>query len=189
MNSTRVRLTRAIALFVALLLFWQMLSARLDPLFIFLGVCSALLSTWFGLQVLDSVLDTTPTAPRIRILPMAWFLIWLLGQIPPAGIAIARVVVDPRRPPQPGVVHFTTALRSPAARTLLATAITLVPGTITINVDGGRFTVHAFTPDTTADLANARMQNMIARAFGLEPEQPPVMSWEPVHDEVPEDAG
>jgi multicomponent Na+:H+ antiporter subunit E len=96
-------------------------------------------------------------------------------------------VLDPRRPPRPGVVHFRTGLRSPAARTLLATSITLVPGTITLNVDGDEFIVHAFTPANMSDLASADAQARIARIFGVPADEPPVLRWEPVHDALPED--
>ncbi len=184
-----MRITRAVVLFVTLLLFWQALSARVDPLFIALGVLSAAFTTWYSLRLLENVVGSAADTPRIHLGHLTWFLVWLVFQIPPAGIQIARVVLDPRRPPRPGVVHFHTTLRSPAARTLLANAITLVPGTMTVNVDGGEFTVHAFTPDTTEDLVNAKMQGMIAKAFRQDPEPPPRMYWEPIHDELPEDPG
>lgn len=182
-----MRFTRIVVLFVALLLFWQSLSARVDPLFITLGVLSAALTTWFSLRLLENVVGRAEDTPRIHVGYLISFLVWLLLQIPPAGIQIARVVLDPRRPPRPGIVRFRTTLGSPAARTLLANAITLVPGTMTVNVEGGDFTVHAFTPDTTADLADATMQGKIARAFRQEPEVPPRMVWDAIHDELPED--
>ena len=184
-----MRLSRTVLLFLALLLFWQALSARLDPLFLTLGVLSAALTTAFSLRLLEHVLGSAEHTPRIHVGHLLSFLAWLLLQIPPAGFQVAAVVLDPRRPPRPGVVRFRTTLRSPAARTLLANAITLVPGTMTLSVDGNEFTVHAFTPDTTADLANGKMQSRIARAFRQEPEPPPQMHWEPVHDELPEDPG
>jgi multicomponent Na+:H+ antiporter subunit E len=184
-----VRVLRAVGLFVTLLLFWQALSARIDPLFIALGVVSALLATAFSLRLLEDVLGPATDTPRIHVPYLLWFLVWLLWQIPPAGFQVASVVLDPRRPPRPGVVRFRTNLRSPAAKTLLANAITLVPGTMTLSVEGDEFTVHAFTPDTTADLADGSMQTRIARAFRQPDEPPPQMIWEPIHDELPEDPG
>ncbi|MEX2486015.1 MAG: Na+/H+ antiporter subunit E, partial [Nitriliruptoraceae bacterium] len=86
--------------------------------------------------------------------------------------------LDPRSTPRPGVMTFTTQLRSPAARTLLANSITLVPGTITLEVDGDELTVHSFTPSSVDDLVDAQMQNRIAAVF-REPDQPrPRLDWE-----------
>jgi multicomponent Na+:H+ antiporter subunit E len=180
-----MRVLRPLMLFVVLLGFWQALSARVDPLFITIGVVSSAAVTVFTLRLIEAVVGPADRAPRLSLLHLISFLAWLLTRIPPAGLQVALVVLDPRRPPRPGVVHFRTGLASPAARTLLANAITLVPGTITINVTGDEFTVHAFTPESVGDLASAEAQSRIARAFRVPPDEPPLMIWEPVHDELP----
>jgi multicomponent Na+:H+ antiporter subunit E len=182
-----MRTLRAAVLFVLLLAFWQALSARVDPLFIGLGVLSAAAGTWFGTRLIDGVLGLREDAAPIDVWQLALYLVWLLGRIPPAGLAIARVVLDPRHPPRPGVMRFRTTLRSPAAKALLANSITLVPGTITLNVERDEFTVHAFTPDTVLDLATAATQRRIAKVFREPPEDPPELIWEIVHDELPEE--
>lgn len=182
-----MRTRRALLLFVVLLAFWQALSARVDPLFIGLGVASAAACTWFGMRLLEPVIGRADETPRLHPWHLFTFTVWLLLRIPPAGFAIALVVLDPRRPPRPGVARFQTGLSNPAARALLAHAITLVPGTVTLNVDEGEFTIHAFTPDAAADLASAAMQRRIALAFGQEPDDPPQLVWEHVHDELPEE--
>jgi multicomponent Na+:H+ antiporter subunit E len=182
-----MRTFRALTLFLALLGFWQALSARIDPLFISLGIISAAATTWFAMRLLEEVVGKADETPAIHLWYLVRFLGWLLLRIPPAGLAIALVVLDPRRPPRPGVVRFRTGLQSPAARTLLANAITLVPGTMTLEVIGDEFVVHAFTPDAAADLANAATQRRIARAFRQSLDTPPQMIWEPIHDELPED--
>lgn len=181
-----MRQLRNVALFLGLFAFWLALSARLDPLFVGLGLVSALLGTLFAVRLVDGVMGEEPRQ-RIRIWPLITFHIWLLAKIPPAGLAIALVVLDQRRPPRPGVVHFRTNLSHPIARTLFANAITLVPGTMTLNVDGDTFTVHAFTPAAMADIASGETQCRIARAFGEPDEGPPDLRWEPIHDEMPEE--
>ena len=44
--------------------------------------------------------------------------------------------------PKPVLVSFTTDLKSEYARVALANSITLTPGTITVGLDGNRYTVH-----------------------------------------------
>jgi multicomponent Na+:H+ antiporter subunit E len=182
----RLRIIRVVALFAALLAFWLLLSGRLDPLFLVIGVASAAAVTWFASRLLDGVLGPADRTPRVSLWHLTTFFVWLLAQIPPAGLVIARVVIDQGRPPRPGVARFTTRLQSPAARTLLANAITLVPGTMTLNVEGDELTVHAFTPDAMYDLYTAATQRRIARAFREPLDDPPELIWEPIHDELPE---
>ena len=163
-----------------------MRTVRNLALFVGMGLVSAFVSTLLAVRLIDGVMGDEPR-PRIRLWPLVTFHLWLLLKIPPAGLAIALVVLDQRRPPRPGVVHFRTGLTHPIARTLLANAITLVPGTMTLSVEGDTYTVHAFTPAAMADLASGETQCRIARAFGESDEGPPELRWEPIHDEMPEE--
>ncbi|MFU8841725.1 MAG: Na+/H+ antiporter subunit E [Nitriliruptoraceae bacterium] len=181
------RLLRTLGMFVALLGFWQILSARIDPLFAVLGILSAAVLTAYALWLVEKVLGPREQVRPISALGFVVFAGWMLTRMLQSAVWVATVVLDPRRRPHPGVVHFDTGLPSPAARTMLANSISLVPGTITLNVDGQRFTVHAFTPESVEDLATAATQQRIARVFKVAPDAPPAMDWDPVHDELPED--
>ncbi|MFA9432441.1 Na+/H+ antiporter subunit E [Egicoccus sp. AB-alg2] len=170
---------RGPVLFALLLGFWLLLSWRLDPLFLVMGVGSAALVTWLSRPLLDAVLgDRGRAARHVRPWYLLLYVVWLIGRLLPAGLHILRVVLDPRVPPRPGVARFRTNLASPAARTMLATSITMVPGTMTLDVDGDEFTIHAFTPTAVADLANAATQRRIARVFGDPPDDPPRIVWD-----------
>jgi len=182
-----IRILRAATMFLALLGFWQILSARIDPLFAGIGVVSAAGLTAYALWLVERVLGPRDQVQPISILGFASFSVWLLLRMLASAVWVATVVLDPRRRPHPGVVHFDTDLPSPAARTMLANSISLVPGTITLNVDGRRFTVHAFTPQSVEDLVTAAAQQRIARVFRVAPDDPPRMVWDPVHDTMPED--
>ena len=182
-----MRGVRFLLLFVALLVFWQALSARIDPLFLTMGTLFAAIVAWFGLWLIERTLGPRDDVSAISLWHSLTFSAWMLLRITQSGIWVATVVLHPRRSPRPGVVHFTTGLRSPAARTVLANSISLVPGTITLNVDGGEFIVHAFTPESVEDLVTAETQARIARVFRVPEDTPPAMRWDPVHDELPED--
>jgi len=179
---------RTPVLFVLLLAFWLLLSWRLDPLFLVMGVGSAALVAWLSRPLLGAVLgDAGRAARHVRPGYLLLYAVWLLGRMPAAGLHILRVVLDPRVPPRPGIVRFRTNLASPAARTMLATSITMVPGTMTLDVDGDEFTIHAFTPTAVADLANAATQRRIARIFGDPPDDPPELVWEEPNPHPPMD--
>ena len=179
--------SRPILLFLALLAFWSVLSSRIDPLFIVLGIGSSAFVTRYAIPILSEVLGPPETTPKVSIVRLMAYLAWLITRIPPAAIDVAASILVPSRAPRPGVVRFTTGLYSPAARTLLANSITLVPGTMTLSVDGGEFVVHALNPRSVRDLANAETQRRIARIFNSPPDVPPVMRWDPLRAELPEE--
>lgn len=178
---------RPIFLFAALLAFWLVLSGKYDPLFIGMGVMSALVVTRFGVPLLSEVLGAPEDTPKVDLLRLAVYVGWLLTRIPPAAVDVALSILMPSRVPRPGVVRFTTGLYSPSARTLLANSITLVPGTMTLSVDGGEFVVHALSTRATEGLASADVQRRIARIFRIEADAPPVMRWDPLRPETPEE--
>lgn len=180
-----MRRLRAVMLFLALFGFWQALSGHTEPLFLTMGLVSAAALTPVSLHLLHTVLGRVEEAPPVNPVALVGYLLWLLTRIPPAGVSVALTVLHPTRTARPGLVRFRTGLRSPAARTLLANSITLVPGTMTVNVEDDRFTVHAFTPSAMQDLADASTQRRIARIFGYPPDDPPKLEWLDAHDELP----
>lgn len=178
---------RPTILFLALLAFWLLLSGRSDPLFLAMGIASALIVTRFGSPLLAEVLGQPTETPRVDLLRLVSYLAWLLTRIPPAAVDVAMGILIPSRRPRPGVVRFRTGLHSPAARTLLANSITLVPGTMTLSVDGGEFVVHALSARATRDLASGEVQRRIARIFRVEADRAPAMRWDPIREELPEE--
>ena len=172
---------RAIVLFLVLLAFWLLLSARFDPVFLGMGVGSAALVAWLTHPLVGKILG--PELGPAKLARRGWYyvvyLVWLVGRIVPAGVQVAYHVLHPRLPIEPGVLRFRTRLHSPVARTMLANSITLVPGTMTIEVDGDEFVVHAFIPSAADDLASAKLQNRIADIFLEDHEDAPYVVWEP----------
>jgi multicomponent Na+:H+ antiporter subunit E len=173
-----VKPVRQLVLFLLLLVFWQGLSWRLDPLFLAMGVISSAAITVLSTRLLEVTIGPAATHPRVRLVALVPYTTWMLGRMFVSAMQVARIVLDPRVPPQPGIARFRTELVSPAARAMLANSITLVPGTMTLEMEGDEITIHAFTPDAADDLATAAMQNRVARVFGDSPQVPPQLVWD-----------
>jgi len=80
--------------------------------------------------------------PWLRLL---LYVPWLIWQIVLSSLLVAVVVVHPKMPIQPRLVRFRTQLPHDLARLTLATSITMTPGTVTLDVQGDEFLVHALT--------------------------------------------
>lgn len=97
-----------------------------------------------------------------------WALVFagvFLWQVLLANLDVAYRVMHPRLPIRPGIVKIRTALQSTTARILLANAITLTPGTLTVElVDGGWLYVHWLNVRTTdPDQAGMRIAERFER--------------------------
>ena len=79
-----------------------------------------------------------------------------------ANLSVARTVLSPRLDVRPGILAYSTKLRSDVALTVLANMITLTPGTLTLDISEDRTTLFIHTLDCSDPEAVARR---IRRSF------------------------
>lgn len=176
-----------IAQFVILFGFWLLLSGQYRPLFVGFGAVAALLVALVTNQIVSTVLVEPSGSILNRLKRTWWFFVfsgWVIWMIVGASAQVAYFAIHPGLPFRPGFVRFHTTMKRPLSRVVLATAITMVPGTMTVRLDGDHYLVHALLPDAFDDLRSAKMQNMVGRILGEELEAPPVMTWEPIPEAV-----
>lgn len=177
MKRLRIRRTTVVQA-VVLFLFWFALSGRTEPLFVVTGAIGAVVITLVTSPVTAACLRPDADHVRITRIPLAvvralGFAVWMAGRILVASVQLARIVLSRTMPLDPCSVRFQTELRSPLARTTLTNAISLVPGTLTVDIDGNDIVVHALSPLQVEDLVTGRLQNKVAAMF-LEDTQPPL---------------
>jgi multicomponent Na+:H+ antiporter subunit E len=129
------------------------------------GAGSALVVAWtLGRVAFERPPSRTTLRAAVRA---AVFLPLLLVAVVRANLALAAVVLDPRLPIDPAVVRVP-APDGPVAAALLANAITLTPGTVTLDVDGDELVVHALTAATRRGLESGSLARAAARVTGAE---------------------
>lgn len=83
-------------------------------------------------------------SPR-RLLFFFAFLVYLAIAIVKSNLQMAAIVSRPVLAIRPGIVRVKTRLRSPLGRLVLANAITLTPGTLTVDTAGEDLFIHWVT--------------------------------------------
>ena len=101
------------------------------------------------------------------------FFALLLWEIIKANWDVLKRVVMPHMDIDPRVVEFDSFLESNAARTVLAGAINLTPGTVTLEIDDARFFVHCLAEVHGTDLVEGKLERMVAWLF----REGPAESW------------
>ena len=79
----------------------------------------------------------------IRRIPL--FLVYvfaLLFEIIKASLNVLHIILHPEEKIRQALIAFEPGLKTGFGRYILANSITLTPGTITVNLNGDRFTVH-----------------------------------------------
>ncbi len=85
----------------------------------------------------------------VKIGYMIWYIIVFLIALVQSNFDVARRVLTPSLPINPGIVKFKTKLKTNYAKMVLANSITLTPGTLTIDVIGDTFYIHWIDVQTT----------------------------------------
>ncbi len=146
---------------IFLLAVWLLISGHYNPLLVSLGIASALFVTWIArrMDVVDH--EAHPAEATIRFV-----LTWppLALDIVKANFDVARRILRRDLDISPVCFTVTASQSSAMGRVAYANSITLTPGTVTIDVDGNRFRVHALSPAGRAALETGEMDARITAA-------------------------
>ena len=148
-------------------IFWIVLSGKFDAFHLILGVISiTIVLRWTGKSLLDK---HTQSVVSFLLFSCRFigYICWHFYQIVLANFHVIYVALHPHLDSflEPKIFKFKTTLSSDRAKFLLATSITLTPGTVTVKADKDEFLIHALT-NKTADECPGEMESRIARVFG-----------------------
>jgi multicomponent Na+:H+ antiporter subunit E len=138
---------------------WVLFSGKLQIFHLGVGVMWVAMATWMTCRL--APLPETPR-PRMRILASLGYFGWLAVQMVAAAFYVMRVVLNPARHLDPCIVELHAPQPSMLSRVILANSISLTPGTLTLDMEGDTFTVHALTRKTADDLLSGDMGRRVA---------------------------
>ena len=144
-------------------LFWLMLSGHYTPLLLAFGAVSVGLVVWLA-QRMDVVDHESVPVHLTR--QAATFWPWLLVEIVKSNIDVVRRVLDPRLPIERSIIRVPTGDMSPLRETIYANAITLTPGTVSLDVGDGEVVVHALSRKAADAVKEGEMARRVERMEG-----------------------
>ena len=152
--------SKRVVLFFILLAFWLAISGSVDIQHVIIGAILSFATVSFW-DVLGKRLSRAPILGELFILGHCFVLI--LGYIIQANISLAKTLVLSKPDVSPVFMEMETDIKSNWGRVLLATCITITPGTITvdINPETGKIIVHTLTVQNASDLLRWRIIDRI----------------------------
>ncbi len=85
----------------------------------------------------------------------------LAVEIVKANFSVVKMIMSSRYDVEPAIVSFDTDFKTDSARVMLANSITLTPGTITVSVEGDRFTVHCLDKSLAEGITDSVFVRML----------------------------
>ena len=147
-----------VALGVTLFATWLLLSGKFEPFFIALGLlsCAICVAIARRMEVVDR--ESHPVHLS-RFLPSYW--LWLFKEIVLANIDVTKRILAPGMPINPQLFRVRATQGDELGKVIYANSITLTPGTVTVDIDGDEFVVHALSDAAKGDLESGEMDRRV----------------------------
>ncbi len=156
-----------ISLGALLFALWLGLSGQLNTLMLSLGLVSTLLVVYLAhrMDVIDKeIYPAHMTALLLR------FWMFLVREVIVANIDVIKRIFRPGKNISPQLFELPLTLKSDLSRVIYANAITMTPGTVSVNLDKKTITVHTLSIEAADELRSGRMARAIPEDY--EEEQP-----------------
>ncbi len=156
--------------FISLMGFWIIMSGKLDLIYLLWGVLSVVSVMYvnYTLKMHRFFDDDMDDLSELRFGSAVYYFFWMAWQIILAGVHVFLIVVRPKMPLKTSVVTFRADLPSAHAKMILGNSITLTPGTLTVDIQGDHFTVHALDEYSYQGIVSDHMPRQVLRLFSKE---------------------
>lgn len=152
---------RHLSLVVTLFAFWLLLSGMFVPFLLTAGVGCAIAVTLVARRM--DILDHEGHPVHLAWGAFLSYWPWLVLEIIRSAWTVSRIILKPSLPISPTLAEFTPSQQTDLGLVIHANSITLTPGTIAVEVERGRFLVHALTREGASSLAGSEMDRRCAR--------------------------
>lgn len=148
-------MARSLFSLIGLYLFWLLLSGMFVPFLMVAGLGSAIAVLLFTRRLNIIAGEAHPT--YLNWIKFATYCPWLIKEIMVAAWDVSKRILHPKLPITPTMVEFVPSQTTDTGLVIHANSITLTPGTISVEVEPGRFLVHALSHEGGASLAGSEM--------------------------------
>jgi multicomponent Na+:H+ antiporter subunit E len=148
----------AVNLGVFLFTVWLLLSGHYSALLVGLGLLSTLFVVALAARV--DLVDQETYPILIKPTSLSYWL-WLGREIVKSNIDVSRRILNPRLPISPNLTRVKAHQRSELGLVAYANSITLVPGTVSLQVVDREILVHSLSQEITDELQRGEMDRRV----------------------------
>ncbi len=141
-----------------LLLWWILTEGSRDGWV--LGIVAIGGALWLSMRLV------VPGSVRFSLAGLAAFVAFFIGNSVRGGVQVALIALQGRRALQPGTLEVELHLSSPAPRIFMAGTLGLMPGTVSVRLDGRRLRLHVIDERMPIAAEIRALESRIARLFG-----------------------
>ena len=148
-----------ISLLITLTAVWFVWSGHTEPFMLFLAAGSVLFSLWISFRM--KIVDEEGAPVEMGIRPFIQFAPWLFKEIVESNITVAKIILSPKMNLKRNLVTVPAGPQSELGKVILANAITLTPGTVSVKMEDDEILVHALSFEGAAEDISGEMDQRI----------------------------
>ena len=149
-------------MFTIFFILWIILNGRVTVELVLLGIIIAAAVFLFARSAFGYSVRTERYV--LRYLPLTvLYLINLMWEIIRSALHVIAIIIHPSRKPDPVLIEFDSGLPTEFQNVVLANSITLTPGTITVLMKDGHFTVHCLIPEFAQGIGESSFVRILRR--------------------------
>lgn len=154
-------------MFLVYFILWIIFNANFTLEVVLFGIVFAALLLLFMCRFCDYSLEREKGIYRnaFRFLK---YVVLLILEVVKSNLAVMHLIITQREEPEPVLVSFQTDLKKPAGQALLANTITVTPGTITVLLEDGKYTVHCLDEDFAEGIEDSEFAGLLKQIEGSE---------------------
>lgn len=149
-----------IFLSLTLAMFWLLNSGHNTALMLSLGAISIALVLYIAHRM--DVVDHE-SQPLHITLKLPGYYAWLTKEIILANLLVVKHIWLGNRTISPTLKTIKASQKTDIGKVIYANSITLTPGTVTVNLEGDQFMVHALVRESIEDLEAGEMDRRVTR--------------------------
>ena len=141
------KLGRFLVNWIFLMLVWLAFTSTFAMQEVLIGLITSALISFLSIRLFTCC--TLSIFHPVKIFYMIKYMIVFLIALVQSNFDVARRVLTPSLPINPGIVKFKTKLKTNYSKMVLANSITLTPGTLSVDVKDDTFYIHWIDVKTT----------------------------------------
>jgi len=151
-----------ISLGILLFALWVGLSGQINIFMLSLGIASTLFVVYIShrMDVIDH--ETYPAHMTFLLLR---FWLFLAREVIITNIDVIKRIFKPGKNISPQLFELPLTQKTDLSRVIYANAITMTPGTVSVNLDMKTITVHTLSIEAAEDLRSGRMASAVPEDY------------------------
>jgi multicomponent Na+:H+ antiporter subunit E len=146
----------SIVVYISLVALWLLLAPQFELSSLLLGMFISLIIVIFTREKSETRITNLG---QIIVAHVKFYWV-LLVEILKANIDVAKIVLSKDMSIQPHYLNYQPHLKSAYASVLLANAITLTPGTLSVHLDEEGYVIHALTNSAAEGLVGSSLERV-----------------------------